>query len=85
MSQRSRPHAHVKIETEHVLSDGSSDSDSHLDDNVQSDSQSSSKIIIYHLLVDGLDVSYTIDCHGAVVVGKVVLSSPSSRTRSDQH
>lgn len=85
MSQRSRPHDSLVKTTGHELSDGSSDSDGHLDDKVSSGTQSSSGSIIYHLLVDGLDVSYTIGCHGDVVVGKVVLSAPSSRTSSDQH
>lgn len=84
VSQRNQPHdSHVKTATGHELSDGSSDSDGHLDVKVSSGSQSSSKSIIYHLLVDGLDVSYTIGCDGDVVVGKVELASPSSRTRSN--
>lgn len=79
VSQRSRPHcSHIKTD-----SDDSSDSDGHLNDKVSSSSQSSSKSTIYHLLVDGLDVSYTIGCHGDVVVDKVELASSSSRTRSN--
>ncbi|XP_038879626.1 tRNA (adenine(37)-N6)-methyltransferase isoform X1 [Benincasa hispida] len=84
VSQRNQPHdSHVKPTTGHECFDGSSDSEGHLDDKVSSGSQSSSENIIYHLLVDGLDVSYTIGCHGNVVVGKVELASPSSRTRSN--
>ncbi|XP_008453658.1 uncharacterized protein LOC103494312 isoform X2 [Cucumis melo] len=84
VSQRSRPHcSHIKTVTGDELLDESSDSDGHVDDKVSSSSQSYSKSTIYHLLVDGLDVSYTIGYHGDVVVDKVELASPSSRTRSN--
>lgn len=84
VSQRTRPHeSHIETTIGHELSDGSSDSDTHLDDKASGGTQISSKNIIYHLLVEGLDVSYTIGCHGDVVAGKVELASPSSRTRSN--
>ncbi|XP_022965024.1 uncharacterized protein LOC111464972 [Cucurbita moschata] len=79
LSQRSQPHESYLTTTRgHELSDGSSDSDGHLDETLPSGtSQSSSKIVVYHLLVDGLNVSYTIGCQGDVVVRKVELASPS--------
>ncbi|XP_022134721.1 uncharacterized protein LOC111006924 [Momordica charantia] len=84
LSQRTRPHeSHIETTTGHELSDGSSDLDTHLYDKASGGTQISSKNIIYHLLVDGLNVSYTIGCHGDVVVVKAELASPSSRTRSN--
>lgn len=34
-----------------------------------------SEDIIYHLILEGLDVSYRIDCNGNVLVEKITLSS----------
>ena len=42
--------------------------------------------IIYHLILERLDVSYRIDCHGNVLVEKVTLSSnipENNRNRSN--
>lgn len=42
--------------------------------------------IIYHLILEGLDVSYRIDCNGNVLVENITLSSaapPNTHNRSN--
>ncbi|KAL1335318.1 hypothetical protein HN51_064238 [Arachis hypogaea] len=80
LSQRNRPHdALSKSDNNDEMLVNTSDVDEHQDDRAflhEKDQNSvDSKDIIYHLILEGLDVSYRIDHHGKVNVEKV---SPSS-------
>lgn len=81
LSQRSRPHNHlVKIENGDRVDDpdtiGLVDylDDTAFDNRGERISLSSGGIV-YHLTLEGLDVSYRIDSNGNVLVEKVMLSS----------
>ena len=81
VSQRSRPHnSLVKIENGLRVTDDAVDLDDYPDE-AASESGSegfslpSSGETIYHLVLEGLDVSYTMDSNGSVLVEKVTLPS----------
>jgi hypothetical protein len=79
LSQRNRPHdALPKKEKDQLLGD-TSDVDEHLDEKAfahekEQDSLNSTEVI-YHLILEGLDVSYRIDHDGNVIVEKVSTSA----------
>ncbi len=74
LSQRNRPHdSHIQTGDGKALGN-TSDSDSYEAEEASthiSDQASSSGDIIYHLNLEGLDVSYRIDCNGNVIVERV--------------
>ena len=78
LAQRNRPHDY-RVETENGIALGNtSDSDSYQDEKASThvtDQASPIEEIIYHLSLEGLDVSYRIDCNGNVLVEKVTISS----------
>lgn len=78
MSQRNRPHDSL-IRTENgdglEKTSDSDDRDEKANSNTTEQASFSSGKIIYHLIVEGLDVSYTLDSNGNVIVQKVSLSS----------
>ncbi|KAK7291905.1 hypothetical protein RIF29_07448 [Crotalaria pallida] len=79
LSQRNRPHdAHSKKDNDEVLGHAS-DVDEHQDETAfvsEKDQNSvSSKEVIYHLILEGLDISYKIDHNGNVIVENVSTSS----------
>ncbi|GAU20976.1 hypothetical protein TSUD_201250 [Trifolium subterraneum] len=75
LSQRNRPHdVFMKKEKDQLLGD-TYDVDEHLDETTfdhkrEQDSLNSTEVI-YHLILEGLDVSYRIDQDGNVIVEKV--------------
>ncbi|MED6185693.1 hypothetical protein PIB30_059553 [Stylosanthes scabra] len=80
LSQRNRPHdARSKNDNDDEVLVNACDEDEHQDDRAclheKEQNSVDSKDIIYHLILEGLDVSYRIDHHGNVNVEKV---SPSS-------
>ncbi|XP_057500400.1 uncharacterized protein LOC130784520 isoform X1 [Actinidia eriantha] len=81
VSQRSRPHnSLVKRENGLRVTDDTVDLDDYPDEAASENgsegfSLPSSGETIYHLILEGLDVSYTMDSNGSVLVEKVTLSS----------
>lgn len=79
MSQRNRPHDALLTKEKDELLGGTYDVDEHQDETalVHEREQSSlnSKEVIYHLILEGLDVSYRIDHYGNVIVEKVSTST----------
>jgi hypothetical protein len=79
LSQRNRPHdALPKKEKDQLLGD-TSDVDEQLDetafDHEREQDSLNSMEVIYHLILEGLDVSYRIDHDGNVIVEKVSTSA----------
>lgn len=80
VSQRNRPHnAPVTAETSSGMLD--LDEEPSEEDSNHGDEQISlvSEDIIYHLILEGMDVSYRINGNGNVLVEKVTVSSDSSK------
>lgn len=79
MSQRNRPHdSLIKTENgEHLESAFDPDEfhDEEASDHGSEQSSLSSGEIVYHLILEGLDVSYRIDFNGNVVVEKVSIGN----------
>lgn len=89
VSQRNQPHGFLmKTENSKALenaSDSEDDRDEEACSHVTEQALSSGQII-YHLIVEGLDVSYKINCNGNVMVENVSLPSAiptSNRKRSN--
>ncbi|XP_059460317.1 uncharacterized protein LOC132189590 [Corylus avellana] len=85
LSQRNRPHdSDVQTRNGEQLGNAS-DSDSCKDEEASTLRADPASLsfgdIIYHLNLEGMDVSYKIDCHGNVVVEKVAISSGIPNTR----
>lgn len=85
LSQRNRPHdSDVQTRNGERLGNAS-DSDSCKDEEASTLRADPASLsfgdIIYHLNLEGMDVSYRIDCHGNVVVEKVAISSSIPKTR----
>lgn len=80
VSQRNRPHdSLVKIGNSNALGNTSDLDDDQDEEQVPIPSES----ILYHLILEGLDVSYRIDCNSNVIVEKAKISSEfSSSNRS---
>ncbi|XP_062163118.1 uncharacterized protein LOC133870088 isoform X2 [Alnus glutinosa] len=79
LSQRNRPHDYGAETRNGKQSGNDSDSDSCKDEEASTLRTDPASLsvgdIIYHLHLEGMDVSYRIDCHGNVVVEKVAISS----------
>ncbi|XVE98701.1 hypothetical protein REPUB_Repub03eG0130500 [Reevesia pubescens] len=77
LSQRNRPHDNLLK----IGNGDTSDNTSDLDDSQEGEASAygselaASGEIIYHLILEGMDFSYKIDCNGNVIVEKVHLSS----------
>ena len=85
MSQRNRPHNTLtKAEDDKGL-DSPSDSEDLQDKQACSSGTEQSSLfsgeIVYHLILEGLDVSYRIDGNGNVIVEKISESSTISNSR----
>ncbi|KAI5675411.1 hypothetical protein M9H77_06361 [Catharanthus roseus] len=79
-SQRSRPHnSIIKTENESTDNDSSPTPENYEEDEITGDLDNevhiSNDTVIYHLILEGLDVSYRIDCNGNVLVDNVSLST----------
>lgn len=83
VSQRNQPHASlVKTENGKALestSDSGDDRDEEACSHVTEKAFSSGEVI-YHLIVEGLDVWYIIDCNGNVIIENVSLSPAISKS-----
>ncbi|XP_073220133.1 uncharacterized protein [Cicer arietinum] len=80
LSQRNRPHDALPQKEKDQLLGDTSDVEEHLDETAfvhERDEQNSlhSMEVVYHLILEGLDVSYTIDHDGNVIVKKVSTSA----------
>ncbi|RVW67584.1 hypothetical protein CK203_063022 [Vitis vinifera] len=78
LSQRDRPHNSLFSMGSSAAVDKTSDLNDWQAEEVQRESEPvalPSEDIIYHLILEGLDVSYRIDCNGNVLVEKITLSS----------
>lgn len=78
LSQRDRPHNSLFSMGSSAAVDKTSDLDDWQAEEVKRESEPvalPSEDIIYHLILEGLDVSYRIDCNGNVLVEKITLSS----------
>ena len=88
VSQRNRPHdSHIKTENgkcpgRHSDSEDHQDEEAH--DHGSEQSPLSSEDIIYHLILEGLDVSYRIDFDGNVIVETVAQSPAISKTNQNR-
>ncbi|KAA8522786.1 hypothetical protein F0562_009209 [Nyssa sinensis] len=79
ISQRSRPHFSL-VETENGKTvDNTLNMDDYRDEAVPENASEPVSVpsaeIIYHLILEGLDISYRIDCDGIVLVENLTLSS----------
>jgi hypothetical protein len=79
LSQRNRPHDVLRKKERDKLLGDTSDVDEQLDEKAfahekEQDSLNSTEVI-YHLILEGLDVSYRIDHDGNVIVEKVSTSA----------
>ncbi|KAJ8750953.1 hypothetical protein K2173_016134 [Erythroxylum novogranatense] len=91
VSQRTQPHDAIfperNGETKTSESDGAPDSDSHHSEEEEAETETGlhpSDKVIYHLILEGIDVSYRIESSGKVVVEKAMVSSntpPGSHKR----
>ena len=77
LSQRNRPHDTLIKIGNGDTADNISDLDDSPDGEVSGHGSelAASGEIIYHLILEGMDFSYRIDCNGNVIVEKVHLSS----------
>lgn len=79
MSQRNRPHSYLKKIGNGTHLESALDPDDHQDDESgdygSEWSVISSGEMVYHLILEGLDVSYRIDSNGNVIVDKVSINN----------
>lgn len=79
MSQRNRPHGYLKKTENGTHLESALGPDDHQDDESgdygSERSVISSGEIVYHLILEGLDVSYRIDSNGNVIVDKVSINN----------
>ncbi|XP_022755383.1 uncharacterized protein LOC111303404 [Durio zibethinus] len=78
LSQQNRPHDNLLKTGNGDTSDNTSDLDDFQDGEASGqggEELAASGEVIYHLILDGMDFSYEIDCNGNVIVEKVHLSS----------
>lgn len=88
VSQRNRPHdSLIKTENGKCL-ESPSDSEDHREEEAHEHGSEqatlSSEDIIYHLILEGLDISYRIDFNGNVIVEKVSQSSAVSTSNQNR-
>ncbi|XP_071722874.1 uncharacterized protein [Rutidosis leptorrhynchoides] len=87
VSQRTRPHSSIKAGNSEE-SGNTSDLDDYQDeeasDHGNKESDSTSREVLYHLTLEGLDVSYRIDCNGNVIAERVAVSSDVQNSKQNR-
>ncbi|CDP02925.1 unnamed protein product [Coffea canephora] len=84
VSQRSRPHNSITRTGIDSINDTAAKLEDHEDDEISGQGGGGESIssddVIYHLILDGLDVSYRIDCDSNVIVEKASLCLSQNET-----
>ncbi|XP_010263112.1 PREDICTED: uncharacterized protein LOC104601467 [Nelumbo nucifera] len=83
LSQRKRPHGCLLKMENHAVSNMNPEFEKDQDEDLGYENEQgsiSSSNVIYHLILEGLDISYIIDCGGNAVVEKV---TPSTNTQDN--